>query len=66
MCLNMKNEKVLENKESFSYALKHIKTERVDNILSLGSHSDELKENDKLSSFRSKKNIIRKEIESKN
>ena len=51
-----------ENKVIFVYGFKHIKTDKTDIYILLGSESDELNENKKLFNFWSNKFII-KEIE---
>ena len=60
-----KNEDISENKEIFVYSFKHVKTDKVNNYILIGSESDELYENDKLFNFWSNKFII-KEIENRN
>ena len=57
-----KNEDTSENKEIFIYSFKHVKTNKIDNYILIGSESDELYENDKLFNFWSNK-FINKEIE---
>ena len=54
-----------ENKEIFIYSFKHIKTDKVDNFILIGSESDELFENDKLFNIWSNK-LLNKEIENRN
>ena len=61
----IKYEDILENKEILIYSFKHIKTDKVDNYILIGSESDELHENDKLFNIWSNK-IINKEIENRN
>ena len=58
----MKNEDNPENEEIFFNGFKHIKTDEIDNYISIGCESDKLHENDKLFDFWFKKFII-KEIE---
>ena len=60
----IKYEDILENKEVFIYSLKHVKRNKIDNYVLIGSESDELFENDKLFNFWSNK-FINKEIENK-
>ena len=60
-----KNENIPENKEIFIYSFKHVKTDKVDNYILIGSESDELYENNKLFNFWSNK-LINKEIENRN
>ena len=59
-----KNEDISEKKEIFIYSFKHVKTDKVDNYIIIGSESDELFENDKLFNFWSNK-FINKEIENR-
>ena len=59
-----KNEDIPENKEIFIYSLKHVKTDKIDNYVLIGSESDELFENDKLFNFWSNK-FINNEIENR-
>ena len=61
----IKYEDIPGNKEIFNYSFKHIKTDKVDNYILIGSESDELFENDKLFNIWSKK-LINKEIENRN
>ena len=63
--LYTKNEDIPENKEIFVYSFKHVKTDKVNNYILIGSDSDELVENDKLFNFWSNK-FIKKEIENRN
>ena len=60
-----KNEDIPENNEIFVYSFKHVKTDKVNNYILIGSESDELFENDKLFNFWSNK-FINKEIENRN
>ena len=60
-----KYEDISENKEIFIYGFKHVKTDKVNNYILIGSESDELYENDKLFNFWSNK-FINKEIENRN
>ena len=57
-----KNEDIPENKEIFVYSFKHVKTEKIDNYILIGSESDELYENVNLFNFWSNK-LLNKEIE---
>ena len=59
-----KNENIPENKEIFIYSFKHVKTDKVDNYVFIGSESDVLFENNKLFNFWYNKFKI-KEIESR-
>ena len=59
-----KNEDIPENKEIFVYSFKHVKTEKIDNYILIGSESDELFEKDKLFNFWSNK-LINNEIENR-
>ena len=59
------NEDIPENKEIFVYSFKHVKTDKVDNYILIGSESDELFENDKLFNIWSNK-LLNKEIENRN
>ena len=59
-----KNEDISENKEIFIYGFKHVKTDKIDDYILIGSESDELFENDKLFNFWSNK-FINKEIENR-
>ena len=61
----IKYEDIPENKEIFIYSFKHVKTDKTDNYILIGSESDELYENDKLFNFWSNK-YINKEIENRN
>ena len=61
----IKYEDLPENKEIFIYSFKHIKTDKVDNYILIGSESDELFEKDKLFNIWSNK-LINKEIENRN
>ena len=61
----IKNEDISENKEIFIYSFKHVKTDKVNNYILIGSESDELYENNKLFNFWSNK-FINKEIENRN
>ena len=60
-----KYENISKNKEIFIYGLKHVKTDKIDNYILIGSESDELFENNKLFNFWSN-NFINNEIENKN
>ena len=60
-----KNEDIPESKEIFVYSFKHVKTDKVNNYILVGSDSDEFYENDKLFNFWSNK-FINKEIENRN
>ena len=57
-----KYENISENKEIFIYGSKHVKTEKIDNYILIGSESGELFENDKWFNFWSN-NFINNEIE---
>ena len=57
----IKYEDIPENKEIFIYAFKHVKTEKIDNYILIGSESDELYENDNLFNLWSNK-FINEEI----
>ena len=61
----IKYEDISENKEKFIYGFKHVKTDKVDNYILIGSESDELFENDKIFNFWSNK-IVNNEIEKRN
>ena len=61
----IKYEDIPENKEIFIYSFKHIKTDKVDNYILVGSESNELYENDKLFNIWSNK-LIKKEIKNRN
>ena len=61
----IKYEDLPENKEIFIYSFKHVKTDKVDNYILIGSESYELYENDKLFNFWSNK-FINKELENRN
>ena len=56
-----KNEDISENREIFVYSFKHVKTDKVNNYILIGSESDELYENNKLFNLWSNK-LINKEI----
>ena len=60
-----KYEDISENKETFIYGFKHVKTDKIDNHILIGCESDELYENDNLFNFWSNK-FINKEIENIN
>ena len=60
-----KDEAIPENKEIFIFSFKHVKTDKVNIYILIGSKSDELYENDKLFNFWSNK-YIKKEIEIRN
>ena len=57
-----KYEHITENKEIFIYGFKHVKTDKVDNYISIRCESDELYENDKLFNFWSDR-FINQEIQ---
>ena len=59
-----KNEDIPENKVIFIYSFKHVKTDKIDNYVLMGSESEELFENDKLFNFWSNK-FINNEIENR-
>ena len=59
-----KYEDIPENKEIFIYALKHVKTDKIDNYVLIGCDSDELLQNNRLFNFWSKK-FINNELENR-
>ena len=63
--LYTKKEDISENKEIFIYSFNHVKTDKVNNYILIGSESVELYENNKLFNFWSNK-FINKEIEDRN
>ena len=58
----LKKEDIPESKEIFVYGFKHNITDKVDNYILTGCHSDDLYENDKLFNFCFNK-FINKELE---
>ena len=62
---SMKNEEIPENNEIFVYGFKHVKTDKLDIYLLIGSESVDLYENNKLFNFWSNK-FINKEIKMRN
>ena len=58
----IKNEDISENKETFVYAFNHVKTDKVDKHIKIGSESHVLYENNKLFNLFSNR-FINKEIE---
>ena len=59
-----KNEDISENKEIFIYSFKHVKTDKIDNYILIGSESNKLYKNNKLFNLCSNK-FINKEIENR-
>ena len=61
----IKKEDILENKQIFNYAFKHVRTDKVDNYILIGFESQEFYENDKLFNFWPE-NFVNKAIEMRN
>ena len=61
----LRNEEFPENKETFVYGFKYVKTDKTNNYIFIGCESDDLYENDKLFNFWSN-TFLRKETEMRN